>query len=161
PTGDLARLQDALAREWQLHDLESDLDVIRGLQPALTAGRQRVTVAVQDRRRIIGIWAGFHDRAYGVALDVGSTTIDPHLADRRDGAGLASDGVMNPQIRYGEDLMSRVSYAMLHADGAREMTRAVRAALAKLVAGLAATAGVPAREILEVTVVGNPIMHHL
>ena len=57
--------------------------------------------------------------------------------------------------------MSRVSYAMLHADGAREMTRAVRAALAKLVAGLAATAASAPREILEVTLVGNPIMHHL
>ena len=68
---------------------------------------------------------------------------------------------MNPQIRFGEDLMSRVSYAMLHADGAREMTAAVRAALAKLVAGLAAKAGVERADILEVTVVGNPIMHHL
>jgi uncharacterized 2Fe-2S/4Fe-4S cluster protein (DUF4445 family) len=161
PSGDLGRLQDALAREWQLHDLETDLDVIRALQPALTAGKYRVTVAVHDGRRITGIWPGFHDRAFGVAIDVGSTTIAAHLADLRDGAVLASDGVMNPQIRYGEDLMSRVSYAMLHADGAREMTRAVRAALAKLVAGLAAKAGVAPREILEVTVVGNPIMHHL
>jgi uncharacterized 2Fe-2S/4Fe-4S cluster protein (DUF4445 family) len=96
-----------------------------------------------------------------VAIDVGSTTIAGHLASLQDGAVLASDGVMNPQIRFGEDLMSRVSYAMLHPEGAREMTRAVRAALAKLVAGLAARAGIPPREILEVTVVGNPIMHHL
>ena len=68
---------------------------------------------------------------------------------------------MNPQIRFGEDLMSRVSYAMLHPDGAAAMTRAVRAAVGKLVASLAARAGVAARDILELTVVGNPIMHHL
>ena len=74
---------------------------------------------------------------------------------------LASNGVMNPQIRFGEDLMSRVSYAMLHPEGAGEMTRAVRAALAKLVAGLADQADVPSREILELAIVGNPIMHHL
>jgi uncharacterized 2Fe-2S/4Fe-4S cluster protein (DUF4445 family) len=161
PSGDLGRLLDALRREWQLDDLEADLEAIRTLQPALAAGGYRVTVAVHDGRRISGIWPGFHDRAYGVAIDVGSTTIAAHLADLHDGAVLASDGVMNPQIRFGEDLMSRVSYAMLHADGAREMTRAVRAALAKLVAGIAAKAAVDPREILEVTLVGNPIMHHL
>jgi len=161
PSGDLARLEDALAREWHLHDLETDLDAIRALQPALEAGGYRVTVAVHDGRRITGVWPGLHDRAYGVAIDVGSTTIAGHLASLQDGAVLASDGVMNPQIRFGEDLMSRVSYAMLHADGAREMTRAVRAALAKLVAGLAAKAGIAPRDILEVTLVGNPIMHHL
>jgi uncharacterized 2Fe-2S/4Fe-4S cluster protein (DUF4445 family) len=159
--GAVARLEEALAREWDLHDLAADLDTIRALQPALEAGAYRVTVAVHDRRQITGVWPGFHELAYGVAIDVGSTTIAAHLASLRDGAVLASDGVMNPQIRFGEDLMSRVSYAMLHADGAREMTRAVRAALAKLVAGLAQKAGVNARDILEVTLVGNPIMHHL
>ncbi len=161
PSGDLARLMDALAREWDLTGLEADLQVVRALQPALTEGRYRVTVAVHDRRTITAIWPGLHDRAYGVAIDVGSTTIAGHLADLADGSVLASNGVMNPQIRFGEDLMSRVSYAMLHPEGAGEMTRAVRGALAKLVAGLAVQAGVPAREILEVTVVGNPIMHHL
>jgi uncharacterized 2Fe-2S/4Fe-4S cluster protein (DUF4445 family) len=161
PSGDLGRLQDALEREWGLRDLDTDLDVIRALQPALARGEYRVTVAVHDGRRITGIWPGLHDRAFGVAIDVGSTTIAGHLASLKDGAVLASDGVMNPQIRFGEDLMSRVSYAMLHPDGAREMTRAVRSALAKLVAGLAATAGIQPRDILEVTLVGNPIMHHL
>ena len=68
---------------------------------------------------------------------------------------------MNPQIRYGEDLMSRVSYAMLHADGTIAMTKAVRGAVARLVAQLAKTSGVARTDILEVTVVGNPVMHHL
>ncbi len=161
PSGDLARLHESLGREWGLRDLETDLEVIRALQPALASGNYRVTVAVHDGSRITGIWPGLHDRAFGVAIDVGSTTIAGHLASLHDGAVLASDGVMNPQIRFGEDLMSRVSYAMLHPDGSREMTRAVRAALAKLVAALAAKAGIAPREILEVTLVGNPIMHHL
>jgi len=161
PSGDLARLMDALEREWDLTGLEADLQVVRALQPALTAGDYKVTVAVHDRRWVSAVWPGLHDRAYGVAIDVGSTTIAGHLADLADGSVLASNGLMNPQIRFGEDLMSRVSYAMMHPEGAGEMTRAVRAALAKLVAGLAVQAGVPAREILEVTVVGNPIMHHL
>ena len=161
PTGDLARLMDALEAEWDLTGLEADLHVIRALQPALTAGDYKVTVAVHDRRWLSGVWPGLHDRAYGVAIDVGSTTIAGHLTNLADGAVLASAGEMNPQIRFGEDLMSRVSYAMMHPEGAGEMTRAVRGALAKLVAGLAAQADVPPREILELAIVGNPIMHHL
>lgn len=161
PGGDLSRLIEALGTEWGLTDLNADLAVIRDLQPALEKGAYRVTVAVHDGHDITAVWPGLHDRALGVAIDIGSTTIAGHLADLADGAVLASDGVMNPQIRFGEDLMSRVSYAMLHDGGAVEMTRAVRDALGSLVTGLVQRAGVDASDILEITLVGNPIMHHL
>jgi uncharacterized 2Fe-2S/4Fe-4S cluster protein (DUF4445 family) len=161
PSGDLGRLLAALDHDWSLTGLSVDLDVIRALQPALEAGDWKVTVAVNDGRNLTAVWPGLHDRAYGVAIDVGSTTLAGHLADLADGNVVASAGVMNPQIRFGEDLMSRVSYAMLHENGAREMTRAVRAALSGLISGLAKQAGIRADEILEIAVVGNPIMHHL
>src|SRR6476659_3985336 len=161
PTGDLARLFEALEREWQLTGLEADLQVVRDLQPALEKGKYGVTVAVHQARQVIGIWPGLHEKAYGVAIDIGSTTIAGHLADLADGAVLASNGVMNPQIRFGEDLMSRVSYAMMHPEGAGEMTAAVRKALDGLVASLAMRAGIKRVEILELALVGNPIMHHL
>jgi uncharacterized 2Fe-2S/4Fe-4S cluster protein (DUF4445 family) len=161
PRGDLARLTDALAREWGLTGLTADLPVIAGLHAALDAGAGRVTAAVHGGTRITAVWPGFRDAAVGVAVDVGSTTIAGHLADLADGRVLASRGVMNPQIRFGEDLMSRVSYAMLHADGAREMTAAVREALRKLILGLASAAGLKATDVLEVVLVGNPVMHHL
>jgi uncharacterized 2Fe-2S/4Fe-4S cluster protein (DUF4445 family) len=161
PGGDLARVFAALEREWYVTNLEADLDVIRALQPALEAGDYKITVAVHDGRAVTAVWPGLHDRSFGVAIDVGSTTIAGHLADLADGNVLASNGVMNPQIRFGEDLMSRVSYAMLHDDGAREMTKAVRAALSGLIGGLAKQAGIRTDEILELAVVGNPIMHHL
>ncbi|CAN5718664.1 ASKHA domain-containing protein [soil metagenome] len=161
PSGDLARLQAALMTEWGLSGLEADLQVVRALQPALEAGRWAVTVAVHDGRTISAVWPGLHEKAYGVAIDVGSTTIAGHLAALSDGAVLASNGVMNPQIRFGEDLMSRVSYAMMHPEGAAEMTAAVRTSLNGLLAGLAAKAGIKRDDILELAVVGNPIMHHL
>jgi uncharacterized 2Fe-2S/4Fe-4S cluster protein (DUF4445 family) len=161
PSGDLARLFEALEREWQLVDLEADLEVVRALQPALQAGNYGVTVAVHRGRQVIGVWPGLHETAYGVAIDVGSTTIAGHLANLADGAVLASNGVMNPQIRFGEDLMSRVSYAMMHPEGAGEMTAAVRKALDGLIASLAMRAGIKRVEILELAIVGNPIMHHL
>ncbi len=161
PTGDLGRLFDALATEWDLHDLRADLAVIRSLQPALTKGDYRVTVAVHGGRDLIAVWPGFHDRAFGVAIDIGSTTIAGHLANLTDGSILASAGVMNPQIRFGEDLMSRVSYVMMHEGGDRELTEAVRKALDGLLATLANRAGIKRVEILELALVGNPIMHHL
>ncbi len=161
PASDLARVLDALGREWGLHGLEADLATTRALQHAVREGEGAVTVAVHDRRSLIAVWPGFRDRAYGVAIDIGSTTIAGHLASLLDGSVLASAGTMNPQIRFGEDLMSRVSYAMLHDAGAAEMTGAVRAALRDLVDELAASAGVETGEILEFALVGNPIMHHL
>src|SRR5919107_1096078 len=90
PSGDLARLQEALEREWGLTDLEADLSAVRALQPALEAGKNAVTVAVHDRRTITGVWPGLHDRPFGVAIDVGSTTIAGHLVNLGDGAVLAS-----------------------------------------------------------------------
>ena len=161
PSGDLTRLKDALAREWQLPNLKCELSVVRSLQPILRAGGWQVTVAVYDRAEIIAVWPGLHDAAFGLAIDVGSTTIAAHLCDLTNGEVVASSGLMNPQIRFGEDLMSRVSYSMMNPGGAEQMTAAVREALSQLAADVAQSAGIEVDAILEATVVGNPIMHHL
>jgi uncharacterized 2Fe-2S/4Fe-4S cluster protein (DUF4445 family) len=168
PTSDLGRLREALEREWQLTGLGCDDHVVAGLQRVLRTSDSksqspawRVTVAVHDEAVITGIWAGFHDTAYGIAFDIGSTTVAGHLCDLGSGDVLASAGAMNPQIRFGEDLMSRVSYVMMHPGSEKELTRVVRGCLAKLTAELAKDAGVSRDDILEITVVGNPIMHHL
>ena len=161
PSGDLKRLADALEREWQLTALACDLRVLQGLQAALRAGKWRVTVAIHDRSRIVSVWPGLHEKVYGLAVDVGSTTIAAHLCDLTTGDIVAAAGLMNPQIRFGEDLMSRVSYAMMNPGGAAQMTAAVRGALSELAAEVARAAGIERDAILEMTLVGNPIMHHL
>jgi uncharacterized 2Fe-2S/4Fe-4S cluster protein (DUF4445 family) len=161
PRGDLQRLLEALHREWDFGPLRCDLAVLQNLQSALRKGDWRVTVAVHAGSQLIGVWPGFHDRVYGLAVDVGSTTIAAHLCNLESGELVASSGAMNPQIRFGEDLMSRVSYAMMNPGGAQQMTEAVRAALNALAAEVAREAKVEATDILELTVVGNPIMHHL
>ncbi len=161
PTGDLQRLLAALKKEWQLENVVCDLHVQQELQKTLRAGKWQVTVAVRDDNRVIAIWPGFKDRLYGVAVDVGSTTIAAHLCDLRNGDVLASAGQMNPQIRFGEDLMSRVSYIMMNPGGEIELTRVVRQAISDLVAEVAKEAELGVSDVLEMTVVGNPIMHHL
>jgi uncharacterized 2Fe-2S/4Fe-4S cluster protein (DUF4445 family) len=161
PSGDLRRLFEALEAEWSLKDLTCDLSVLQMLQPTLRAGSWQVTVAVHAEKQIIGVWPGLHECAFGLAVDVGSTTIAAHLCDLLSGEVAASAGVMNPQIRFGEDLMSRVSYSMMNPGGAAQMTAAVREALCGLAVDVARTAGVSHEDILEATLVGNPIMHHL
>ncbi len=161
PSGDLRRLEASLEREWQLKGLECDLSVLQQLQRTLRQGQWKATVAVHDASRIVAVWPGFHEAAFGLAIDVGSTTIAAHLCDLVTGEVVASAGRMNPQIRFGEDLMSRVSYAMMNPGGASQMTRAVREALGELAGEVAEAAAIDRETILEVTLVGNPIMHHL
>ncbi|HTV95948.1 MAG TPA: ASKHA domain-containing protein [Steroidobacteraceae bacterium] len=161
PSGDLRRLFEALEREWGLKDLACDLSVLQILQGALRKGAWQVTVAVHAEKQIIGVWPGLHETALGLAVDIGSTTIAAHLCDLTSGEVVASAGAMNPQIRFGEDLMSRVSYSMMNPGGAALMTAAVREALNGLAAEVARGAGATHEDILEATLVGNPIMHHL
>jgi uncharacterized 2Fe-2S/4Fe-4S cluster protein (DUF4445 family) len=161
PSGDLQRLLSAIARDWQLENLVVALPVMSRLQAALRQGNWQVTVAVREARELIAIWPGFRDRLHGVAIDVGSTTIAAHLCDLTNGAVLASAGRMNPQIRFGEDLMSRVSYIMMNPGGEKELTGTVRQAINELIGQVAVDAGLEAADIVELTLVGNPIMHHL
>jgi uncharacterized 2Fe-2S/4Fe-4S cluster protein (DUF4445 family) len=158
---DARRLAEALDAEWALRDLALPLPVLAGLQVALRRGGWAVTVAVRARRDIVAVYPGLVESVLGIAVDLGSTTIAAHLCDLSTGAVVASAGVMNPQIRLGEDLMSRVSYAMMNPGGAAELTAAARGALAGLVADLAERAGVAPDRIAEMVVAGNPVMHHL
>ena len=167
PTGDFERLARALNRQWQIDGIAAELTLMRRLQPALRKGNWKVTVALHKgnhdaRYRILDIWPGYHEgQLLGLAIDLGSTTIAAHLCDLSDGAVLASAGVMNPQIRFGEDLMSRVSYAMMNPGGDVEMTAAVRTALNGLIQTIAGEAKVDPRSIYELVFVCNPVMHHL
>ena len=159
--GDLERLKNALRTEWGLEDLRCEPTVMRGLQGALAEGKRQVTVAVRNGDRIIAVWPGFRDALYGVAFDVGSTTVAAHLCELASGKVVASAGRMNPQIRFGEDLMSRVSYIMMNPGGEDRLIAVVRQAMNELIGEVALDAGIDVAAIVEITIVGNPIMQHL
>ena len=164
PSGDLRRLVEALETQWPDRvsgEIGCDLHILQQIQPVLRAGKWQVTVALRDGNRIVGIWPELKDRVAGVAIDVGSTTMSAHLCDMVTGDVLASTGAMNPQIRFGEDLMSRVSYGIMNPGGHVEMTEAVIDGLQKLISGAAEQAGMVADDVVEVVLVGNPVMHHL
>jgi uncharacterized 2Fe-2S/4Fe-4S cluster protein (DUF4445 family) len=159
--GDWERLQEALQREWGMVDLQIDLHALRQLTPALKAGKQRITAVVWNEAEVIDVKAGFHDTLYGAAVDIGSTTIALHLCDLHTGAVLATESAMNPQVTYGEDLMSRVSYAMMHSDGLQKMQDTVINALNQLAVKAARRAGISTVDIMEAVLVGNTVMHHI
>ena len=164
PSGDLRRVIEALEAQWPNRvkgDIDCDLHVLRTLQPALRSGKWQITVALRHGRQIIAVWPGLKEQILGAAIDIGSTTMSAHICDMNDGTVLASTGIMNPQIRFGEDLMSRVSYGIMNPGGADEMTRAVREGLRQLISGGAEQADASAQDVLEVVLVGNPVMHHL
>jgi len=167
PSGDLERLVSALQAEWGLPPLEADLGVLKTLQPALRKGEWKVTVAVHlgdamFSPRIMQVWPGFYEGSiYGLAVDLGSTTIAAHLCDLQSGDVIASSGIMNPQIRFGEDLMSRVSYGMMNPTGADDMTTAVREGMNALFVQIAAEAEIDRDLIVDAVFVCNPVMHHL
>ena len=81
PSGDLRRLEDALDCEWQLHGLACDLSRAAAAAAGAAQGGWQVTVAVHGGSAIIAVWPGFRERVYGLAIDVGSTTIAAHLCD--------------------------------------------------------------------------------
>jgi len=161
PQGDLQRLLKAMEDDWGLFPLGCGLNVLQTMQSVLRQGKWKVTVAVRDGVEIVAIWPGLQDYIYGVAVDVGSTTIAVNLCNLSNGDVLASAGAMNPQIRFGEDLMSRVSYAMLNPDGAAQMTGVVRQAINELINNTLEQAVIDPDKVLELTLVGNPVMHHL
>lgn len=159
--GDWRRLQDALEKEAGLTSLTIDLHALRQLQPALRQGKRALTVLVWNDCAVIDVRPGYAEGIYGLAVDIGSTTVAAYLCDLRTGAVLATESVMNPQISFGEDLMSRVSYVMMHDDGTEKMHDAIIKALNKLAGQAAHTAGLKVRDLHELVVAGNTTMIHL
>ncbi|HEY5902648.1 MAG TPA: ASKHA domain-containing protein, partial [Anaerolineales bacterium] len=180
PQADWERLRDALlatiARARQGEEglpstLTIDYETLRGLGSALRDGGWKVTVTVWQDREVIQVRAGYHEAVFGAAVDIGTTTLALYLCDLGSGEVAATASDMNPQITYGEDVMSRIQYAMEHPDGLQKLRTIVIEALNRLLgqALAAANADRAARgdeeltlhDVLEVVLVGNTTMHHL
>lgn len=159
--GDWGRVQAALREQWQLKAATIDLPALRRLQPALRDGKRAVTLTLWQEREVIDVQPGYVDGVYGLAVDIGSTTVAGHLCDLRTGTILATESLMNPQVAYGEDLMSRISYATMNKDGLNRLHKAIISALNKLATRAAKSAGLKAQQIQEAVFVGNTTMTHI
>ena len=159
--GDWERLQTALAEQHHLTGLQIDLHALRKLQAALRAGDWQVTVILRENRTILDVRPGFAEAVYGLAVDIGTTTVVAHLCDLRTGAVIATEAAMNPQVAYGEDVMSRISYTMMQANGLDTLHHAITETLNVLAVAATQTAGVTPDCIYDLVVVGNTTMTHL
>ncbi len=167
--GDWERLADELRTVHRLENVCIDPAILPSLQPALAAGKRAVTVTLLDaggtdepkNGEVVRVQPGFHDDIYGMAFDVGTTTVAGHLCHLRTGEIVATASRMNPQVPYGEDLMSRVSYAMVNLDGTERMHAAIIAGLNELIGEACGDAGISPEDVVELVIVGNTTMHHL
>jgi uncharacterized 2Fe-2S/4Fe-4S cluster protein (DUF4445 family) len=162
-----------------LHDARSDVDrVAAALETAHGIRRLLVDPAVVRQLTPLARRTGWHLTAYvrgrdlvglespgrspvGVAVDLGTTKVAGYLIDLESGEVLASVGIVNAQISYGEDVIARLAYAARNPGGADELASVVRSGIDRLVGNLAETAGVAREQIVDAAIVGNTAMHHL
>jgi uncharacterized 2Fe-2S/4Fe-4S cluster protein (DUF4445 family) len=156
---DADRLLKALEEQYQLPCRNIDINVLRSLSPQLRAWNWECQALVRNSE-LVAV-SPFPSRQLGLAVDLGTTTIAGYLVDLTSGQTLASQGVMNPQIPYGEDIISRIDYAIKSADGDIQLQKLVINKLNELASGLCSKAEANIEEIVEAVVVGNTAMHHL
>jgi uncharacterized 2Fe-2S/4Fe-4S cluster protein (DUF4445 family) len=112
--------------------LSIDTTVLRTLANTLREGEWKVTVTIWQDKEVIRVQPGYHEDSFGAAVDIGSTTVALYLCDLRTGEVVAAESEMNPQIVYGEDVMSRIQYTIEHGDGLEKMHKSIIATLNKL-----------------------------
>jgi uncharacterized 2Fe-2S/4Fe-4S cluster protein (DUF4445 family) len=159
PQADADRLLKALDERYQLTCRNIDINVLRSLSPQLRAWNWECQASIRNNELVaLGPWP---TRQLGLAVDLGTTTIAGYLVDLSNGQTLASQGGMNPQIPYGEDIISRIDYATKSVDGRSQLQKPVVEKLNELAIGLCSKAEANVETIIEAVVVGNTAMHHL
>jgi uncharacterized 2Fe-2S/4Fe-4S cluster protein (DUF4445 family) len=159
--GDFDRLQKALTDQYRLPALVMDHAVLQTLPVTLRQAGWKVTVAVWMDQRIVDVRPGRVEDVYGLAIDVGTTTVAGYLCNLRNGELIATETMMNPQVTYGEDVMSRITYVSTVPEGLDRMHRAIIDGLNRLIQAVTSSVGMTPDALLELTIVGNTAMHHL
>ena len=159
PQADADLLLEVLNQQHRLHCRQIDIDVLRTLSPQLRSWNWECQVSVRgDEVVALSPWPS---RQLGLAIDLGTTKIASYLVDLSDGQTLAAKGIMNPQISYGEDIVSRITVILNSPDEGLQLQKVITDAFNELAVDLCAEAGVNTGEIVEAVVVGNTAMHHL
>lgn len=135
--------------------------LLSNLQSLVNETKGKLTAVVRDKSQVVALYTKGENKVVGAAIDIGSTTLAVYVYDLLNGELLYESSAMNPQIRYGEDLMSRVSYVMMNKGGDQKLTQAVRNKITDMLHEACKQLQLEHDKLLEVILVGNPIMHHL
>lgn len=159
---DVDRLLDELYAQHGLENLKVSYNLLQRLPCILRDSEWKVTVTVWRSNEIIGMESGdTTDRTFGYAVDIGTTKLAGYLIDLSTGRVMAAGSLMNPQIHYGEDVMTRITYAMRGHKEQKELQQVVIAGINQILVNLCERTGVNSEEVYEMTAVGNTAMHHL
>ena len=159
PRADVDRLLEVLNQQYKLHCNKVDIDVLRILSDQLRSWNWEWQAMVRNDE-VIAL-APSPSRQLGLAVDLGTTKIAGYLVDLKSGRTLATKGVMNPQISYGEDIISRINRVVKLPDGGVQLQKLAVEAINELANDLCAEVSAKTEEIVEAVVVGNTAMHHL
>jgi uncharacterized 2Fe-2S/4Fe-4S cluster protein (DUF4445 family) len=160
--GDFERLKKAFSERFNLSSLDIDYPALLKLPDALRKGNWKVTVAIWMGKEIIDIKPGKVDDTYGLAIDIGTTTVAGYLCSLQTGRVIATESMMNPQLPYGEDVVSRITYTISHLeDGLERIHQTTINGLNRLIQRITEECNLSPENILELAIVGNTTMHHL
>lgn len=159
--GDFERIAAVLAQKHRLCNLTIDYAVLTELQGVVRENDWKIAVSVWQGREIIAVESAKDHGSYGLAVDIGTTTVAGYLCDLTTGEVLATDSMMNPQVAYGEDVMSRISYAYKGLKALKQLNKVIVSGLNQVAARAARKAGIRRSDIVDTAVVGNTCMHHL
>ena len=161
-TDDFTRIRNAVAEKYGLKGIEHiDYPVVPGISQTVRAADWKVTAAVWKGKEIIDVFPGMKENLWGIAVDVGSTSVAAYLCNLRTGESPTVKSMMNPQITYGEDILSRITYALRNEGGLEKLSKAIIKGINFLVQAVTEEAGLSPREIVDMVLVGNTAMHHL
>ncbi|MGQ9744185.1 MAG: ASKHA domain-containing protein [Candidatus Bathycorpusculaceae bacterium] len=159
---DYERLVDTLLKVGQFSHLEIDYEVLKGLPNILRNSNFEVTVTIWDGYKIIAVEPGdTSNELFGFAVDIGTSKIVGYLVDLTTGKTLDIESLENPQLVYGEDVISRITFAMADSENLRKLQKLVVEAINKIINETCKRMKVNPNKICEIVVVGNTAMHHL
>jgi uncharacterized 2Fe-2S/4Fe-4S cluster protein (DUF4445 family) len=159
--GDVERIKAALTAKYGFTGIGVDYRVLSDLSPRVREGNWKVTVTLFHDREIVMVEPGFIENTYGIAVDIGTTTVAAYLCDLRKGTLISKKSMMNPQVRYGEDVLARITYSMMNEDGLEKMHQSIVDGLNSLTEKMCQEAKITPGVITEMVLVFNTAMHHI
>lgn len=161
PAADYQRLVAELGHSFGLEEVSIGYAALSNLSSVLRKGDWKVTVTVWMGQEIVKVEPGYVEGSYGLAVDIGTTTVAGYLCDLQTGEVLATEAILNPQVAYGEDVISRINYTVTEPDGLATLNKAIVDAIGKFIASVTTQLHLAPDDISEMTVVGNTAMHHI
>jgi uncharacterized 2Fe-2S/4Fe-4S cluster protein (DUF4445 family) len=162
-TDDISRIKQALADTFHElnYELEFDYHVLLDLSQIIRESNWKINVSILYDKKVIKVESGDRVSQYGVAIDIGTTTIAAYLCDLKNGVTVDSASMMNPQISFGDDVLSRISHCTNADNGVEELRKILLGGLNELIASLAKKANIDQNQIMESVIVFNTVMEHI